>query len=227
MRKFVNDKCYICNKEATTREHAPPESFFPKGHRENLITVPSCEKHNTSNSKDVEYVRNIIVSPIQTNNLAREHFQKKVIGSYKRSRKLFDRTFKNSKTIIVNGRESRVVHIDLERFNLVMSAISYAIYFHDYNQRLYGGWEVFSTDLMFYDKTSNNLGDHWNELRSIISKTKFKESKVFQPEVFKYGVIKENQHKIIYEFVFYGGFKVYSVSIPFYMNYINQNKRLR
>jgi hypothetical protein len=61
---FMKHICYYCNEIATTKEHTPPKCFFPKkkdlpsgspDYRKNLITVPSCEKHNTGRSKDDEY----------------------------------------------------------------------------------------------------------------------------------------------------------------------------
>jgi hypothetical protein len=58
--KPPKDTCYACDQPATTKEHAPPYSFFPKGKRQNLITVPSCSVHNCDNAPDVEYVRNAI-----------------------------------------------------------------------------------------------------------------------------------------------------------------------
>ena len=51
----------MCSSQAATTEHVPPKAFFLEGYRTNLMTVPSCPAHNTSNSKDVEYVRNFIV----------------------------------------------------------------------------------------------------------------------------------------------------------------------
>lgn len=35
-------------KDENKREHVPPLGFFPKGYRNNLIRVPSCEKHNNN-----------------------------------------------------------------------------------------------------------------------------------------------------------------------------------
>ncbi|MDN5882405.1 MAG: hypothetical protein L0H37_08540, partial [Nitrosospira sp.] len=56
--------CYMCDQEATTMEHAPPKCIFPEkkdlssydDYRQGLITVPSCEEHNTTKSKDDEYL---------------------------------------------------------------------------------------------------------------------------------------------------------------------------
>ena len=61
-RRFPKDsECYACFAVATDREHVPARAFFPRGMRQNLLTVPSCAEHNAKNFQDVEYVRNLIV----------------------------------------------------------------------------------------------------------------------------------------------------------------------
>src|SRR6185503_5255413 len=104
-KKKVNPdaKCYMCDKPAVTREHAPPLAFFPSDLRVNLITVPSCKFHNNDNSRDVEYVRNIIVTDINSNEVARELFSKKVLPSFKRSPKLTSKTFAKVREVRVGG----------------------------------------------------------------------------------------------------------------------------
>lgn len=54
--------CYFCGRPSVGAEHIPPKSFFIKGKRENLITVPSCELHNQDKSKDDEYIRSLLLS---------------------------------------------------------------------------------------------------------------------------------------------------------------------
>lgn len=48
----IENKCYFCSKPVVSREHIPPQGLFPKGikFREELITVPSCKKHNEDKS---------------------------------------------------------------------------------------------------------------------------------------------------------------------------------
>lgn len=54
-------ECYFCGGGVTGVEHIPPKSFFPKGKRNELITVPSCDKHNQKKSKEDEYIRTILL----------------------------------------------------------------------------------------------------------------------------------------------------------------------
>jgi len=47
--------CYFCGEIANSKEHLPPKQIF-KGFRLNRITVPSCDKHNTSKSGEDEAI---------------------------------------------------------------------------------------------------------------------------------------------------------------------------
>lgn len=61
---MTNKLCIYCGKkEATTKDHVPPKSFFAKPRPSNLITVPSCDECNANKyGKDDERIRNIITS---------------------------------------------------------------------------------------------------------------------------------------------------------------------
>lgn len=54
--------CYYCGERSDnlTRDHVPPRGFFPKGHRQNLITVPACPAHNEEESHTDEVTRGVI-----------------------------------------------------------------------------------------------------------------------------------------------------------------------
>jgi hypothetical protein len=95
--------CYACDQPATTREHVPPQSFFPEGHRQNLITVPSCALHNNGNSLDVEYTRNIISTSFGVNDLGERHFLHKGMRSLEHSPALLQRTFADIRPVIIQG----------------------------------------------------------------------------------------------------------------------------
>lgn len=69
------ETCYMCDRVATTREHAPPRSFFPRDRRVNVIKVPSCTTHNNDNHLDVEYARNLIASDIHVNAIGLAMFE--------------------------------------------------------------------------------------------------------------------------------------------------------
>jgi len=57
----------MCDSVEMSREHTPPRCFFPEAKaigrdlRRDLITVPSCDRHNSKKSKDDEFLRSVIV----------------------------------------------------------------------------------------------------------------------------------------------------------------------
>lgn len=63
MMKNENEvsKCYACDQVGDTKEHVPPKCFFPKDQRENLLTVPSCKKHNCRKSSSDQLMMNFFL----------------------------------------------------------------------------------------------------------------------------------------------------------------------
>lgn len=203
------EKCYMCDREGTTREHVPPFGFFPSLHRENLITVSSCPDHNHKNSKDVEYVRNVIVSHYGTNELAREYFKNKVVRSFDRSPKLKSQTFRKRKPILVSDQETIVYQIEMDRFKLILKAIAYAIYFKDFGESYHGDWAILSPSMVAGKVAFENSADTYNlKILEELAKVPFVEKKVNNPQVFKYHEYIDAGGGVIYKFEFYEGFIV-------------------
>ena len=211
MAKKSKQPCYQCGKPGTSREHAPPDSFFPKGLNANLITVPSCDEHNLANARDVEYVRNLIVTHIETNDTARGHFRDKVLRSLKNSPKLENATFGEARPIIVDGLPTAYVAINLDRFKRVMSAIAYAIYYHDHANPYRGLWEIFSPSMVSTRSLEEGVPDPWDSIRELVRQLSLDDAVTGQPTVFRYQVHEQDDSRVIYVFTFYDGFQVVAV----------------
>lgn len=207
-------KCYMCVAIATSKEHVPPDCFFPKGYRDNLTTVPSCPTHNNDNSKDVEYVRNIVVTHHATNEVARVHFREKALKSFKRSPKLFSQTLQNAKEILFNGEITGVGILDLTRFKSSMKAIAFGIYFGNYGKSFDGDWEIFGTGLVSTEALFEGKADGSEDLRRVLTALTFEELTMPQPEVFRCKRHQWDDVSMVYEFLFYGGFLVHAISLP-------------
>ena len=206
------DRCYNCAAIATSEEHAPPESFFPEGYRVGLVTVPACAEHNTSLSKDVEYVRNVICDHRGVN-LVASRVSEAAKGSYANSPGLFKRTFSNVRPVIVDGEETGAFQIELPRFKRVMKAIAFAMYYQDFGRRNEGDFDVFSTSLNSRLSLYHRRADGFENLRRILSVSEFKSMPVPQPKVFKYGLSRPGEGQVLYRFEFYESFCVYALSL--------------
>jgi hypothetical protein len=96
-----NKKCYMCDETASTVEHVPPKCLFPESKdiegqnfRLNLITVPSCEIHNTQKSKDDEFLMVSLAGMIGNNSIGYLHKFTKVDRAIQKSaHKLIENVF--------------------------------------------------------------------------------------------------------------------------------------
>src|SRR5690554_7592949 len=89
-------KCYMCENDATSREHVPPLCLFPEmkdtkgiNFRKELITVPSCDLHNSKKSDDDEFLMLSLAGLIKNNPVGNFHQLTKANRSLKRKNKDF------------------------------------------------------------------------------------------------------------------------------------------
>lgn len=130
----------MCNELGMSVEHAPPKSFFPDGHRNQLTTVPSCAVHNTATSDDDEYVRNILVTLAGSNELASGFLSDKVKRSFERSPKLLKRTFHNFVWTEYDGKKTAAFEMDVKRVERTMHKIAAALFYKQTGERIW--WQT-------------------------------------------------------------------------------------
>ena len=131
--------CYMCDERATGSEHAPPKCFFPKGRlRQNPITVPSCDTHNSQKSANDEYLRHIFVNGPNTNTAAAKIFSGPVKRSFERRPRMFDTFYKNLRELPNSAGNWAASRVDLERFNNGVGSIVRALHFHCFESKLLG-----------------------------------------------------------------------------------------
>ena len=204
----VEKLCYACTEPATTREHYPPYSFFPAGNNVNLTTVPSCDLHNNANSRDVEYVRNIITTVLGVNQVGEAHFLDKSMRSFDRSPKLLNATFADIKPVQINGGISGVFTVDIARVKAVMEACVRAIHFAETSERR-SDWEIVVPNLMFKDGVPEITVSGWMQLLSMLGSLPYTLRTTSNPDVFEYGATDiAGGH--VYALRFYKAFQVYA-----------------
>ena len=192
--------CYACGRPTTTREHVPPECFFPPSLRSNLITVPSCPIHNNANSMDVEYVRNVLCCATNLGPNSEAVFAK-MMRSIDRRPALIDTTFQDLRPIQLRGEETGAFSVELRRFNRIMSAIAQALHYRDFGEkRRY--WEVFCPSF-HSDESLVGQADAWEPLRRTAATLGYVYQATGCPSVFCYGRTRRTPRGCIYQFVFY------------------------
>lgn len=205
----------MCDAEGLTREHVPPRCFFPKPYPTNMITVPSCSKHNNDNSKDVEYVRNIIVGSEGINDVGLEMFPP-VVRSLERSPKLAQRILSSTEPIIWQGQATGLISTDIHRFRSVMRAVAYAVYYSDFGRTYDHQWGIYHASFRSRAEIESGLDSLHQELQAILHGADVNNKDTNFPEVFKYAFYpaeEPDEHRLIYKFQFYGDFIVYAFGL--------------
>lgn len=213
-------KCYVCREPATTREHVPPQSFFDEGNRKDLITVPSCEKHNNSNSDAVDYVRRIITSSVHINEAGHTVLIDKVFRSLDKKPGLIPKTFKDLIPVVFRSEETAAFKVDFSQIDSVMISVAHGIHFYHFRRSFTGNWKIYSTQYVSVDRnlgkrleTATKLLTQESALRSIVYETIVNEN----PAVFTAELYLENTNNMLFQFRFYEYFYIYAMSIPFYL----------
>ena len=205
MKPKTEPTCYACDQRATSREHVPPLSFFPKGHRYNLITVPSCAAHNNDISQDVEYARNIISVTNGVNEVGTQHFLKMGVGSLEHNPALLYTSFSDIRPFSINGHTVGAFTLDTDRIDRVIGAIITALHFHDTGEKLVR-WHVVSPNRGFNSRNTTPEEMHkWELLMSIFASISYKPRTTGSPEVFRYAV-SDLKDGYVYQLVFYDGY---------------------
>lgn len=200
--------CYACDQPATTREHVPPQSFFPEGHRQNLITVPSCALHNNANSKDVEYTRNVISTFFGVNDVGQKHFLTKGMRSFEHTPALLQTTFSDIRPVSVGGVQVGAFTTDVARVKKVMIACLTALHFRDSGEKVQH-WEIVLPNMGFSstDTTPEQVAV-WGQFLSLFAQMQFQPRPVQSPEVFQYAVADIIGGRV-YSMRFYKSFLVF------------------
>lgn len=143
------EKCYMCDDIATSIEHVPPKCLFPsskdsgENYRVNLITVPSCDKHNGQKSHDDEFLMVSIAGIIGNNSIGYQHYNGKIQRALKRtSYKLLDKVFLKKKLYRVENDNIFMDIIwgtpDYSRLVTCFYHVAMGIYRHHYKYRFDG-----------------------------------------------------------------------------------------
>lgn len=207
--------CYLCGAPKVSVEHVPAKCFFPENStfRKNLITVPSCSKHNERTSKDDEYVRNVICMSIGTNAVAFKQFIDKVQESFTHSPYLAGMTFNNTERVYLKDEKNHfqqtfAFEIDRNRFDKIMKKMGYALYYNNF-RRIWQRGLIVATDCLL------NRGMQQDELGQLVQEAK----KQFElppfdgqnPQVFQYKFMGTDGNDVILWMRFYEGFDVFII----------------
>ena len=161
--------CYMCDQRATTVEHAPPKCIFPekkdvpsgKDYRKDLVTVPSCELHNTATSRDNEYLLYMLSASITSSDVGLNQFLTKVKRAAERSPALASSMLVSSDPVKIfhedtqEWKDAYGIQVQGNRLDLVFKKIASALYFHEKKVQFNGEIKVV-TGFTLYSEPSTN-----------------------------------------------------------------------
>lgn len=160
------ETCYRCDAPATSSEHVPPKCIFPElkdakiDLRSNLITVPSCEEHNTKKSRDDEFLMVSIAGIIGNNSIGYEHYHGKIQRALRRTAyKLLEKVFL-TRNVSRLGDENEFVDLiwgtpDYPRLVDCFTHIGYGVYRHHFQKTFRGKTRLIMGFLHSADKNHN------------------------------------------------------------------------
>jgi hypothetical protein len=134
----------MCDALATSAEHVPPKCLFPKRerYRRHLITVPSCDAHNSGKSKSDELLRWILASAISTNDLARRIFKTGSLRSFERRPHIMQTFMPNLRELRIGTMETGGYTVDLTRFSEGIASVVRGLHFNQYRRKLRADMDV-------------------------------------------------------------------------------------
>ncbi len=216
--------CYFCGAPATSKEHVPPKSIFPeakdvqngKDYRANLITVPSCDAHNSAKSTDDAYLMMVIVSYFQNNDAARNQIKSKVTRAWTKDKKLAGTIVKNLRTVPLGGSLHHAFEVDTDRLDRSLELAAHGLHFHQFGVGPPNPYRVISYPLAKLE------GEEANDVNTGRADILRMAGELFNgqpvqganPEIFWYQLSPETEGRHVLRMCFYEAFTVIALSSP-------------
>lgn len=212
----------MCGRLATTREHTPPLCLFPEikdthgiNFRKNLITVPSCDDHNSKKSKDDEFLMVLLAGIVGNNFLGFYHTQTKVSRALRRKSEDF-----LTKTVMRNARYHEVKATSGKKYYIISGNPDYqrlvkcfehivaGLYYNEFREVFKGKFKMFLGFINYNDDDTNTLVKYIK--RGFELEKLAQEEKGDNPGIFKYQFCSPDEFGLIgLKMTFYQGAEIF------------------
>ena len=221
-RLRVMESCYMCDRRATSKEHIPPQCFFPEkkdlpegeDYRRDLITVPSCDLHNSSKSEDDVYLLSVIVAYYRNNSVAQQHFSTKMMRAIAKNPRLIE-TYRKLSIVSVGSAGLPAFDVDRPRILRSLNCVANGLHYYHYRERWSHRIMIYAEPLIYMDGPEPQ--ERVEVMRSfhLLSKLHLDNQPPLgaNEDVFYYQIWRhESEECLLARMVFYGGFVVYAFS---------------
>jgi hypothetical protein len=219
-------KCYMCDSPATSHEHVPPKCVFPerkdaagRDFRSQLITVPSCDVHNSKKATDDEFLMVSLAGIIGNNSIGYRHRLTKVNRAIRNtSGRLLDAVYLKRKHYLVQLENNGFLEViwgtpDYDRLECCFERIARGLFFHKFRTSFKGRLKVLLGYIRHDDKNSAAFSafiKHRSEIE-LIGKEKVGNN----PSVFFYQFSDRDKYGLfMVRMCFYEGVDIYVSFIP-------------
>jgi len=212
----MNDRiCYWCGKKATSREHVPPKCLFPENkdvgnilkqsYRYNLITVPSCDEHNSKKSHNDEYLMACLSGRVGNNSVAYIHNKTKVKRALERNSSLYK--IEKDDVLKIAKKSFPIQWVTVDNLRLIQSfeSIARALYYYEKNKIFRGECTVVSD--IFINCNDKRSTYYMKQMIALIEKEQISWDKI---------VKGGNRDVFTYQFSPVDGFKCQTLALTFY-----------
>ncbi|WP_139332255.1 hypothetical protein [Mucilaginibacter lappiensis] len=210
----------MCNEPATSKEHVPPLCLFPEekdtpnlNFRKNLITIPSCDKHNGKKSQEDEYLMASLAGVVGNNYLALHHTRTKVKRGLDKSGIIYEDlvlTAPQKAAIKLSDGKTHEVFlglVDNHRLENCFKHIAFGLYYHEYKKSFIGNYIIV---IDFVNDFNANYETDKAKIKKIFDLQSVNwEIKGENPDVFKYQFGEPDEFGTAAKMTFYGGSDVY------------------
>ncbi len=199
MPKSQTHECYFCGNPATSTEHVPPKCLFPeqkdlceKDYRKNLITVPSCDEHNSRKSRDDEFLMACLAPVVGNNPTGYLHTKTKVVRAQARNPHLINDTMREARKFnlpALNGISFPVLvgKPDMPRLCRSLQAVARGLYFHARGTRFTGKVAVIPSFVDFQPGSTISVIQVLSQRMSESERQRW-ESHGDNPQIFSYRI---------------------------------------
>lgn len=211
----------MCSQPATSKEHVPPACLFPEEKdiktsifRNNLITVPSCDLHNSKKSKDDEFLMGCLAGIVGNNVIGFFHNLTKVKRALDRKGEDFIHVLmKDSKRETIKNPEGGIFPVlvgrpDFDRLRSCFLHIAYGLFYHKFGKAFTGECHIIM-DFLTYDNEES-------EKYKLLCRKRFEmepkkpKTEGSNPEIFRYEFIEPDEFGLIaLRITFYEGTNVF------------------
>lgn len=232
MNTALAEKCYMCERDATSEEHVPPRCLFPEKKdlpegvdlRKNLIKVPSCDIHNSAKSQDDEFLLYVLCMNITNNSVAFRQFATKIMRSYNRRPGLMKTIINENQEVIAidnsgTAFNTLMVKADTSRINGCFDKIARALYYVEFGSRFEGYCRFLHDWMIKPDSKFNVVVKDGDKERSAVDHVKSYFSSLdhmgSNPSVFRYRFEEPDSRGLIaLSMQFYGGCNAFIAFVP-------------